>query len=100
MPRRKLNEVDCKYGAPMGRRDILPDDCTVPCKLHLVRLRWFDGDYDQGGAYWGRVIGGSDVYWAYGDAAEVDAQVFVWAKDREDAKAVVREKLPNARFYR
>ena len=24
-----------------------------PEKLHLQRLRWVDGDYDTGGAYWG-----------------------------------------------
>lgn len=99
----KLTNVSSKYGAPMGRRNVLPDDTTLFCKLNLVRLRWVDGDYDQGGAYWGGPIRNEPVtyiYWAYGDAGEVTAQIFVRASNREEAKTKVLEKLPKARFYR
>jgi len=63
--------VDCKYGAPMGRRSIIPNDCEVvdigAHKKYLVDLETkksqvlYDcairmspcGAYDFGGAYWG-----------------------------------------------
>ena len=91
------NEWQCT-GSQMGRRDTLPDDRTAPCKLRLVRLRWVDGDYDAGGAYWGN-SGGTSTYRALGDAGEVRAEIFVRASSRDDAKAQVRALLPNVRFY-
>lgn len=45
--------VYAKYGAPMGRPDILPE--TPPASLHVKRATPTDGDYDQGGAYWGNL---------------------------------------------
>lgn len=95
--RMKLPDVSSPNGAPMGRINVLPDDCKVDCKLHLERLRWIDSCYDQGGAYWGT---GNYIYWAYGDVSGFMAQVFVRAKDRRDAKAQVQVVLPNSRFYR
>ena len=93
---RKLSDVSSKYGAPMGRRNTLPDDRDETCKLHLRRLEWVDGDYDSGGAYCG---GGSGnyIYWAYGEEA---VELFVRAMNRKEAKRLVRETLPGARFYR
>ena len=64
----------------------------------MVQLRWVDGDYDEGGAYWGG--GSGHVYYAKGDASDVVVEVYVRAKSRKQAKAEVRELLPNARFYR
>ena len=57
-----------------------------------------DGDYDQGGAYWG---GGSGdfIYRAIRTAAEEDCELFVRARTRTEAKEEVRETIPNARFY-
>lgn len=83
----------------MGRPNRLPDDTDETVKLQMVQLRWVDGDYDEGGAYWG---GGSGdhVYYAKGDASDVVVEVYVRAKSRKQAKAEVRELLPNARFYR
>lgn len=86
-------------GSQMGRRNILPDDCTQPCKLSMIRLGWHSGDYDAGGAYWGHTPG-EFIYWARGDCGEVNAQVFVRARTRQGAKALVRDILPGATFYR
>ena len=48
-----VNDVSCKYGAPMGRNNIgsRPEnkriyDCYVP-------MCYSDAAYDKGGAYWG-----------------------------------------------
>ena len=48
---KQFNDVQCRYGAPMGRP-------TSPglgdtCKVRVFRVRMVDGDYDDGGAYWG-----------------------------------------------
>lgn len=90
-----------KYGARMGRRNVLPLDINTPIKLQMERLKWVDGDYDQGGAYWG---GGSgdNVYCAFAYApASIDfsTAIFVRAKSRIEAKELVREYLPNCRFF-
>lgn len=84
-------------GSQMGRRNVLPDDRNIPAKLHLVRLPFVDGCYDKWGAYWGSP---ANVWCAWGDCAEVAVKVFIRANDRREAKARVREELPNARFYR
>ena len=83
-------------GSQMGRRDILPNDPETPCKLRLIRLSFVDGDYDQWGAYWGAP---ANVYCATGEAGDIIAFVFARADSRQEAKAKVRESLPNARFF-
>lgn len=98
MERLKPRNVSGRYGAPMGRSNILPNDTDEAVKLQMVKLRWV-GDYDEGGAYWGGGSG-SDIYYAKGDATDVVVEVFVRAKNRKEAKAEVREMLPNARFHR
>ena len=91
----KLPDVSCKYGAPMGRPNVLPQDRNAKVKLRLVRLQWIDYDYDQGGAYWGNP-GGNSIFWATDGATDL----FVRAGSRAEAKAQVLHYLPNARFYR
>jgi hypothetical protein len=97
----------------MGRRDLLPDDPEAPIKLRMVRLRMVDGCYDQWGAYWGS---GTPLYCAFryepleradkgGEFEEfsskhLEASIFVRARNREAAKAEIRETLPEAKFYR
>lgn len=46
-----LFHVDCKFGAPMGRRSMgeKPTDKRVFCR----RIGLDNGGYDKGGAYWG-----------------------------------------------
>ena len=48
-----LHEVNCKYGAPMGRKsdneNLKPSNQKIfDCKVNLDY-----GGYDKGGAYWG-----------------------------------------------
>lgn len=78
MPSQYTN-VNSRYGAPMGRRNALPDG---PTKLHLVeRVRMVDGDYDPGGAYWGAGFGVAPLYVAWD---ENGTQIFV--RDRTEEK--------------
>ena len=88
----------------MGRLNTLTEPSQA-VKLHLVRLKMYDGDYDEGGAYWG-FSPGNPMYCAFADVAPdgrpyaTQVQVFVRGKSRKIAKENVRKSLPNARFYR
>lgn len=94
------NERVCN-GSQMGRKNILPDNPTLPIKLRLVRLKWVDGDYDEGGAYWGN-SNGTHIYWATGCRVDdaFSSEVFVRATNRENAKREVKQLIPGAVFYR
>ena len=99
MKKLKLNWA-CDYrGADMGRPNLLPEDPAASIRLRLERLRWVDGDYDQGGAYWGN-SGGTDIYCAWGEDEKWQVRVFVRAASRDEAKAGVRESVPGVTFYR
>ena len=95
----KLPRASSIYGAAMGRRSTVPANPSAPIRLRLVRLRWYDGDYDEGGAYWGN-SGGTGIYRAHWDDGELTGDYFVRAASREIAKAKVREAVPGATFYR
>ena len=85
----------------MGRADRLPANLNAPCKLHFTQLKWVDGDYDQGGAYWGRTKG-DHIFCAWGNVEGVEVRMFVRAFRREDAwfgVDGVLNTLPNARKY-
>jgi hypothetical protein len=95
-----LSHACSKYGAQMGRPNTLPFQYmgtnALPIKLQMERLQWVDGDYDQNGCYWG-YTNGTDIYCAWNSEAE--AQVFVRASNRQNAKELVREHFPKARFF-
>lgn len=96
MSKANLPDMSSKFGAPMGRQNTLPDDPTLPCQLQLDKLEWVDGDYDEGGAYWGG-DSTTNIYWAYGTADDdTEVNVFVRASSRRLAKLKVLSKLPNA----
>ena len=91
----KLTNACSSRGADMGRPNLLPDDCNAAIKLHLERLKWVDGDYDEKGCYWGRNYG-DFIYCGWADGV----QVFVRAISHFAAKTAVRVILPAAKFYR
>lgn len=85
-------QVDCKYGAPMGRVSIVTD-CDGKVSLRRVPLN--SGGYDRGGAYWGHP---NDLYWVGDESGGLD--MFIRAKSRAAAKAAVLADWPGAKFYR
>jgi hypothetical protein len=93
-----LPNASSKYGAQMGRRSF-NDASDAPVKCSLRKLRWVDGDYDEQGAYWGHTPG-THIYWCNFDIGDTNEDIFVRATSRAEAKAEIREQLPNARFYR
>ena len=81
-------------GARTGQDYELPDDPAAPVKLQLQRLPLDSQGYDAGGAYWGI---GQPLYVAHENG---EARLFVRGATREAAKAVVRKRIPGARFHR
>lgn len=88
---RQLPDVDCKYGAPMGR----PSYCNNEmAKVRLFRVNMIDcGAYDEGGAYWGI---GTPLYCAKADGV----MLFRRANSRAEAKASVLANHPGLTFFR
>jgi hypothetical protein len=76
----------------MGRRNTITDVESTGL-FEITRLRWVDGDYDEGGAYWGHASG----EWIYRATDTVhDNECFVRARSLTAAKAAVRETFPRA----
>ena len=93
----KADNVSSVRGAPMGRLAWgLIEHRERPMMMYLQRVRLVDGGYDLGGAYWGG--GGEPLFCAW--AEDIEARVFVRAKDRRAAKLKVNEQFLNAKFFR
>lgn len=84
-PNNLLDDVSSRYGAPMGRRSIHDAPSAT---VTLFRVRFYDGDYDRGGAYWGG--GGSPLFAAIGD----DFQHFLRAEGIRQAEAQLLKQFP------
>ena len=89
-----ITPVSGKYGAPMGRHTG-PDFLDVDAgRLYLRRVRLDSGGYDCGGAYWGL---GAPLW----EALDQDGNGRIFrARDRTDAKRLICQDFPGARFYR
>lgn len=91
---------DPRRGAQLGRPNLgggfTVTENAPPFTLRKVRL---NGDYDQGGAYWGKSNKpGRILYYFEGPVSDISG--YVRAAGREDTKVKVREIHPLARFYR
>ncbi len=91
------NRACAKYGAQMGRMN---QNQGAPEKLRLQQVKFIDGDYDRGGAYWGGCP--SDPLWcAFSDKEtknDPPIMIFVRAKSREEAKDKVRGEVTEEGF--
>lgn len=108
---RKLENVDSRFGAPMGRADKhLMTNPPAPWKFHLQRIRIDSGGYDSGGAYWGLryparytrpdgmvVNMPKSLFWCFNQRASIS--FFLDAFTIEEAKQLVRADYPLATFY-
>ena len=93
----KADNVSSVRGAPMGRHDWgLAEHREHHMMMSLQRVSFIEGDYDLGGAYWAG--GGEPLFCAW--AEDIEARVFVRAKDRRAAKLKVNEHFLNAKFFR
>ena len=85
--------VSSSFGAPMGRRNQCDGAAEM---LHLQRIRFVDGDYDAGGAYWGGGIGTDPLWCAFSPDDtnnEEPIMIFVRAKTQADAIVAVLDEV-------
>lgn len=82
-----------KYGASMGRAHYADRD-SLPPRVYLQRVRFTDGCYDPGGAYWGAP---ADL-WCAIDASD-SFRWFVRAPYRKAAATALRAEFPGLRIY-
>jgi hypothetical protein len=101
---RELSEAGSRYGAAMGRSNDVTDR-DFPVVFEVERLEWVDGDYDRGGAYWGRTFddprtrSGSDYIFRFeGESDSGLESMFVRAKTMKAAKEELLVTYPNATF--
>ncbi len=78
---KQFTPVDCSRGSPMGRAEY---GIAAECEPRTVRVFkvTLDGDYDDGGAYWGCNTFGAYLYCATDGA---DYRAFVRAAHRPAA---------------
>ena len=93
---RPLPEASSARGAAMGRADTTSDR-DYPVQFEAERLQWVDGDYDQGGAYWGQNRG-EYIFRFEGESGDGLESMFVRARDIEEAKKQVLDRYANASF--
>ena len=97
----KLEKAYDHRGSFMGRCDTI-EEPEQAIKFRLYKLPMSDcGCYDNGGAYWGR--GSTEIgfmYHAFGDGIEYKNEMFIRAKNREEAKNAIIARFPKAKFYR
>lgn len=85
----KLPKASGIYGAQHGRPDVITDPDAKEFKIQRLRL---NGDYDEGGAYWGAEQG---IY-IYRATTSGGDEKFVRAGTIEEAINQMRETWPNA----
>jgi len=102
MDKLKLSKAFSKFGSQMGRSNQLPKNALTTGKLQMQKMEWVDGDYDWGGAYWGRSEKHGDMYHVEGNLKNEDGTtiIFIRALNRKRAKEQVLKQLPNVSFYR
>ena len=100
-----LTVLSGKFGAPMGRMNVIDVDAEVfSSKVLLQRMPMQClGDYDMGGAYWG--CGSREHGYMYrcyfkDESTDEHIDMFIRATGRHHAKELVREELPKVMFYR
>lgn len=72
-----FRKVDCRYGAPMGRRSDAPGNFVDAPKLYARHQGGCEG-YDRGGAYWGTPC---NVWAVWTRGGEAVTYVRAWSRD-------------------
>lgn len=89
-----ITPVSGRYGAPLGRHVGTDFLCEGASPIYLRRVPLDSGGYDKGGAYWGH---GLPLYCAQ----DQDGNTIIFrSRSRAAAKAELRERFGNLRFYR
>jgi len=92
--KKQFEDVPCRYGAPMGRMSFGHPEEAKDKSIELFRVAFVDGDYDDGGAYWGGYPS-SPLYCARtGDGSTY--RNFARANSRKEAAEIM--EIPDAKL--
>jgi hypothetical protein len=91
---KQFPDVNCTYGSPMGRAEYGIIENCVDRSIRVFKVR-LNGDYDDGGAYWGSNSIGSILYCATDDS---DYRHFIRASDR--VNAIIKLDIPSDKLIR
>lgn len=83
-------KVDSKYGARMGRRSDISAALNGRC-VHVDRVKFVDGDYDKGGAYWGGGRDSDPVFCAYSDDEYERVVYYFRTSDLRKARRIIKD---------
>ena len=78
---KQFEKVDCRYGAPMGRSEILNN---FSGKARCFKVNLDSGGYDDGGCYWGYGPYPTRLYCSTNGKG---FRMFCRASNRKDAKS-------------
>lgn len=92
---KQFDDANCSRGAPLGRSSYGKAEDCQDRSIALFRVRFVDGDYDDGGAYWGGGIESGPLYCArFGDTY----RAFIRARNRIEAAS--RLRVPEGKLLR
>ncbi len=104
-------KADCRYGAPMGRPFLVPEDPGERLRIFVAEAPLDEGGYDAGGAYWGLRRNGANLYWFESQRDDVELAVRFFPGDRygrvsgmleagsrEEAERQLKVKIPGAKI--
>jgi hypothetical protein len=97
----ELSNASSKYGAAMGRVNTHDEWSkgnaarSRSLTFAVDRLQWVDGDYDEGGAYWGHTEG-EYIFRLWSPGHENAIELFIRAKALDTVKLKLRELYPLA----
>ena len=93
-PNKFIPHVNCRFGAPMGRRTIADNPNA---SVILFRVKMYDQCYDIGGAYWGMADVRHGVYPLYA-AIGSGFQYFFRSSSLRTAEQELREEYPELKI--
>lgn len=91
-----VKAADAEDAAALKHLAMIREGRDRPLRFYLQHVRLDSGGYDSGGAYWGHDL----PLYRYEAEDEPDTSGMIRARNRDAAKATIREDYPNAQFYR
>ena len=94
--RKQFENVDCKYGAPMGRPEVHTD---FSGRARCFKVNLDNGGYDEGGCYWGfDLTNKTSLYCTTNNKGYDGFLLFTRANSRQEAKVIFQIRAQNCLY--
>ena len=91
----QFENVSSPRGAPMGRPEIVTTHWAI---VKVFKVKMVDGDYDDGGAYWGGGPGTQPLYCCEGHNEDGDIRLFTRADSLDEAREAFKARYPGLTY--